>query len=222
MNIEAVIFDLDGTLIDSMGVWLEVDNEYLLKRNIIPPENLIDDVQGGNSFTEFARYFKEKFDLPDSIQDIMNEWVSMVSDHYRNNIKLKSGVVDFIALLREMNIPIGVGTSNEMKLTKSVLKSNHLYSHIKSIVCGCSDIKGKPFPDIFLQVAKELNVEPQHCLVIEDTLVGVKAAKNAGMIAFAIAEENSANKRNQIIKISDFFAENFDQLKMEFIRRFCS
>lgn len=212
-NFKAVIFDLDGTLIDSMGIWFEVDKQYLLKRKIKVPENLFDQVEGGNSFIEIARFFKEKFALPDSLEEIMAEWTSMVEEYYRSKIPLRPGVRELLQDLKKKGIKTGIGTSNSMKLTRTVLQVNGVLDKFDHIVAGCSEIKGKPFPDIFLQVAEALRVEPQECLVIEDVLVGVQAAKNAGMTVYAVHDEFSQDKISQIKQEADLFAEDFQQIK---------
>ncbi len=209
MKYKAVIFDLDGTLIDSMGIWFEVDKQYLLKRNIKVPENLFDQVEGGNSFIEIARFFKEKFSLPDTLEEIMNEWTEMVEEYYQSKISLRPGVKELLEYLKKKGLKTGIGTSNSMKLTRTVLQANGVLDLFDHIVAGCSEIKGKPFPDIFLQVAEFLQVEPQECLVIEDVLVGVQAARNAGMTVFAVYDQYSEDYMSQIKQEADLFAEDF-------------
>jgi HAD superfamily hydrolase (TIGR01509 family) len=191
---------------------LQVDYEFLGKRNIPVPENLFEDVVGGNSFVEVAQFFKEKFKLKESVESIMNEWTAMVETHYKNDVKLKPGVLKLLKLLDKNNIKIGVGTSNSCHLAKTVLLSNNVIEYFGSIVDGKNDIKGKPFPDIFLKAAYELKVKPEKCIVIEDVLVGVKAAKNAGMKAFAIYDEHAVREEKEIRKTVDFYAENFEQI----------
>jgi HAD superfamily hydrolase (TIGR01509 family) len=212
MKYEAVIFDLDGTLIDSMGIWYEVDKEYLQKRGIEVPENLFDEVEGGNSFIEIARFFKTRFDLPDSLEDIMDEWTKMVEEYYRYKITLRPGVLELLEYLRSKQVKLGIGTSNSMELTKLVLSVNGVLSYFDHIVAGCEEIKGKPFPDIFLSVAEKLNVIPEKCLVVEDVLVGVQAAKKAGMEVYAVYDEYSKNKTAQIKATADHYVEDFKQL----------
>ena len=212
MKYKAVIFDLDGTLIDSMGIWIQVDKEYLKMRNIPVPNNLFKDVKTGNSFNEICQYFKDKFDLPDSIEEIGAEWTGMVEEYYETDVKLKAGAFDFLIFLQKTNIKIGVGTSNSKHLAETVLKANNVLEKFDSIVAGCEDIKGKPFPDIFLKVAEELNVVPKDCLVIEDVLIGVQAAKQAGMDVFGIYDEHADYETNKIKQTADFYAENFEEI----------
>ena len=208
MKYKAVIFDLDGTLIDSMGIWLQVDKEYLEKRNIPVPDDLFKDVPEGNSFNEICLYFKDKFQLPDSIEEIGNEWIEMVAEHYKINIKLNDGAEELIKYLYDQNVKIAIGTSNTKYLAETVLKANGVLQYFDSIVAGCEEIKGKPFPDIFLKAAEELGIDPKNCLVIEDTIYGVRAAHNGGMDAFAIFDDNDTHDIEKLKSEADFYAEN--------------
>lgn len=216
MKYKAVIFDLDGTLIDSMGIWIQIDKEYLEKRNIPVPDDLFKDVKTGNSFNEICQYFKDKFNLPDSIKEIGAEWTDMVAEHYKNEITLKSGAHEFINFLNANNIKMAIGTSNTKYLTKTVLSANGVLGFFESIVAGCEDIKGKPYPDIFLKAAKELNITPKECLVIEDTLHGVLAAHNANMDVFGIFDDNETHDVNAIKKEADFYAGSFIEIMEKF------
>jgi len=208
MKYKAVIFDLDGTLIDSMGIWLQVDKEYLEKRNIPVPDDLFKDVPEGNSFNEICLYFKDKFQLPDSIEEIGNEWIEMVAEHYKINIKLNDGAEELIKYLYDQNVKIAIGTSNTKYLAETVLKANGVLQYFDTIVAGCEEIKGKPFPDIFLKAAEELGIEPKDCLVIEDTIYGVRAAHNGGMDAFAIFDDNDTHDIEKLKSEADFYAED--------------
>ncbi|RLC46409.1 MAG: HAD family phosphatase [Candidatus Cloacimonadota bacterium] len=216
MKYKAVIFDLDGTLIDSMGIWLDVDKEYLIKRNIPVPEDLFEDVPEGNSFNEICQYFKDKFNLPDSIEEIGAEWTEMVSQHYKTDIKLNDGAEELIIFLHEKNVKMAIGTSNTKYLAETVLQVNGVLHYFDSIVAGCEEIKGKPFPDIFLKAAKELDVDPEDCLVIEDTLHGVRAAHNGKMDAFAIFDNNDTHEVDALREEADFYVESFNEIIEKF------
>lgn len=212
MKYKAVIFDLDGTLIDSMAIWLQVDKEYLEKRNIPVPDDLFEDVPEGNSYKEICQYFKDKFNLSDTIEEIGNEWKQMVVKHYEKGIDLKPGAHELIEFLNSQKVKMGIGTSNNKHLAETVLKANGVLFHFDSIIAGCEDIKGKPFPDIFLQTAEELDVDAADCLVIEDTLHGVRAAHNGGMDAFAIFDDNETHEVEKLKNEAEFYAENFEEI----------
>ena len=212
MKYKAVIFDLDGTLIDSMGIWLQVDKEYLEKRNIPAPADLFQDVPEGNSYKEICVYFKEKFNLPDSIEEIGSEWTEMVERHYETDIALKTGARELIEYLHSQKIKMAIGTSNNKHLAETVLKSNDVLQFFDAIIAGCEDIKGKPYPDIFLKAAAEMQIDPAACLVIEDTLLGVMAAHNGDMDAFAIFDDNETHDVEEMKKEADFYAEDFREI----------
>lgn len=179
-NIKAVIFDLDGTLIDSMWVWKQVDIEYLKKRGIILPEGIQKAIEGF-SFTETAMYFKNRFELEDSIDEIKNEWTEMVRDYYKSAIKVKKGVKEFLIYLSENNFKIALATSNFKDLAIDVLNSNDLIQYFDQIVTTCEVPRDKSYPDVFLETAKRLNISPEECIVFEDTLSAVEGAIQAGM-----------------------------------------
>lgn len=212
MILQAVIFDLDGTLIDSMGIWEQVDREFLGKRNIPVPADLFTAVEGGNSFIEIALYFKNRFNLPESISEIMQEWTDMVHHHYQQDVKLKPGATDLLSFLKDNRIKIGVGTSNSLLLTEAVLRANGILADIDAIVAGCQDIRGKPYPDIFLATAEKLGAEAGKCLVVEDVLVGIRAAKTAGMEVIALYDEHCLDTQEEIRNCADHYTRSFPEI----------
>jgi len=212
---QAVIFDLDGTLIDSMSIWRQVDQEFLGKRGIPVPDDLFAHLPKGNSYNQTALYFKERFALPDSVEDIMREWTEAVRWHYQHDMKLKDGVRDVINSLYNLQIPLAIGTSNHDDLVNVVLELHQLKQYFPIVVTGTDDMLGKPFPDIFLKVARQLQTEPAGCIVIEDTLNGIRAAKAAGMYAIAIYDHDADAERENIKAEADYYAESYEQVWLE-------
>lgn len=103
-NIEAVIFDLDGTLVDSMWMWKTIDIEYLARFGLEFPQDLQSSIEG-MSFSETAVYFKKRFNLPDSIDQIKSDWNQMAWDKYLYEVPLKEGVREFLEYLKERQFP---------------------------------------------------------------------------------------------------------------------
>ncbi len=213
MKIEAVIFDLDGTLIDSMGIWEDVDKVFLGRRNIDVPADLFEDMSTGNNFQGLAQHFKDRFQLTDTIEEIMKEWTEQVVEYYLHHIPVKDGVADLLQYLQDKSIPMAIGTSNSIFLTESVLGRHQLLPYFQYIVTGSEVEHGKPFPDIYLKTAQMLGIEPGKCLVIEDSLQGVQAGKAAGMQVVAIKDEFSRKEYDQICEQADYYTDHFQKIK---------
>lgn len=210
-NIKGAIFDMDGTLIDSMWVWSKIDEEYLTKRNISLPENLKQEIEH-MSFSEVAKYFKDRFNLTDTIEDIQSEWSSMASYHYTHDVKLKPGVKEFLLLLKSKGIKVGLATSNSIPLIEIVLKKNGIYDLFDSISTTDEVTRGKDFPDIYLLAAKRLNLQPEDCAVFEDILPAVKGAKLANMIVIGVHDLYSEYQKQDIINCADMYISQYDEL----------
>ena len=125
-DMKAAIFDLDGTLIDSMWVWEQIDKDYLESIGHPIPPNLKDDITH-LSFNQTAVYFKKRFNIKDSIDSIISTWNNMAFYQYANNIHLKKGAFEFLSHLKASNIKIGLATSNSIDLLTAVLKNNEIY-----------------------------------------------------------------------------------------------
>jgi HAD superfamily hydrolase (TIGR01509 family) len=212
MQYKAVIFDLDGTLIDSMQLWRKVDRDFLHKRGMAVPQDLFEHLPQGNSFIQTAQYFIDRFSLTDTVEGVMQEWTDMVTWHYENDVKLKPGAKRLVEKLYKNDIPIGLGTSNSYELAEKVLSQNGIWQLFSAVVTGDMHLMGKPFPDIYLKCAENLNLSPQDCVVIEDTLTGVQAAKAAGMQVIAIFDADSEEHHPRIQELADAFAHNYSEL----------
>lgn len=210
-DIQAVIFDMDGTIIDSMWVWKKIDYDFLTKREILVPPDIQQQIEG-LGFNDTARYFKEKFSLPDEIDDIKNEWMDMVRHYYTNVISLKKGVYQFISDLKAKGVKIGLATSNSRELSETILKRTGIYGFFDSIVTSCEVEKDKSCPDVFLRTAEELKICPSACLVFEDTLAGITGAKRAGMKVFAVYDEYSLPWKDKLIELADRYISDFEEI----------
>lgn len=211
-KIEAVIFDLDGTLVDSMGLWREIDIEFLGERGITYHDDLQEKIEG-MSFTETARFCKEYYCLSESVEELKAIWNQMAEQKYRYEVQLKSGVKEFLDLLKQRGIKMGIATSNSKELIQAVNDAYHFDAYMSCIVTACSVNKGKPAPDVYLEAARQLEVAPEACLVFEDIVKGIEAGKNAGMKVCAVEDAYSAFQRERKKEISDYYIETYEELK---------
>ena len=210
-NIKACIFDLDGTLVDSMWMWPEIDKEYLGRFGIEYDDNLKNEIDG-ISFHETAVYFKNKFGISDSIEKICKDWEDMAYDKYKYEVKEKRGCQKFLEQLKSMGIKMGIATSNKRSMVDVVLESLGMKNFFEVITTSDEVKKGKPAPDVYLTTAKLLNVEPKHCLVFEDVVAGIIAGKSAGMKVCAVEDDFTREVRQRKKELSDYYIDDYSEL----------
>ncbi len=211
-NKKAVIFDMDGSLVDSMWIWPEVDIVFMDKYKITPPPTFHKDIEG-KSYTETAQYFLDTFPtLNLSLEDVKQEWLDMTMELYTTKVPLKPGALDFIKRLYDEGILFGIATSNARPLVDATLKALHVEQYFSSVRTGCEVNASKPAPDVYLKVAEDLHVTPKECLVFEDVPQGIMAGKNAGMSVCAVDDEFSRPDNAQKKKLADYFIHDYGQI----------
>lgn len=211
-QIKAVIFDLDGTLVDSMGLWRDIDIEFLSARGIEYKDDLQEKIEG-MSFTETAVFCKDYYKLTESVEELKEIWNQMAEDKYRYEVQLKPGVMEFLEELKRRGIKMGIATSNSKELIAAVNEAYHFDRYISCVVTSCSVNRGKPAPDVYLEAARQLSVLPEECLVFEDIVKGIEAGKNAGMLVCAVEDSFSAEQRERKKAISDYYIESYDEIR---------
>ena len=211
INFKGHIFDLDGTLIDSMWVWSQIDIDFLSEKGLAVPNNLHEEITH-LSFQQTAEYFRTRFNLTDSIEDIMNYWNDMAYDYYSTKVILKAGVSDYLNKLKKEGCKIGLATSNSLPLLEAVLKNNNIYHLFDSITITDEVKKSKDNPDIYLLSAKKLGLSPNECIVYEDILAALKGAKAANMHVAAVYDLASESQSTEIKKCCDFYITDYNKL----------
>jgi len=207
-NIEAVLFDMDGTLLDSMWLWKTIDIEYLKRHNVEYPEGLQEGI-AGKSFHETAIYFKERFGIKDDIEKMKNDWNDMAYDLYKHRVKPKKGADVLVKKLREKGIKTGICTSNSIELTEVALKANNMENDFDVILTGSEIMKGKPDPYIYLESARRLGVNSKACLVFEDIVSGILSGQNAGMKVIAVNDDFSKEETDRKMKLTGMVIDDF-------------
>lgn len=208
---QGFIFDLDGTLVDSMGIWKQIDIQYLGKFGISLPEGLQEEIEGF-SFTETAVYFKNRFGIKDSIEQIKQEWNDMTYQIYQDEVGLKPGVTELLDYAQKHQIPCAIATSNSIELVRCVLKSNKIDSYFTTIVTGCDVGKSKPEPDVYLCAASRMGISPEKCMVFEDIVPGIEGAHRAGMPVCVIDDAYSRYQETEKRKKADYYVTDFCQM----------
>lgn len=207
----AFLFDLDGTLVDSMWMWKSIDIEFLGSYGHECPPELQRAIEG-MSFSETAVYFKERFGLPLTTEEIKAVWTRMSIDKYRHEVPPKRGAMEFLAYAGEQGIFCGIATSNGRDMVDAVLDSLGMRPFFQAVTTACEVKAGKPEPDIYLKVAKDLGVEPAECMVFEDVPAGILAGKRAGMTVCAVDDEFSRAMEAEKRSMADYFIRDYFEL----------
>ncbi len=210
-GIRAVIFDMDGTLIDSMWVWRDVDDEFLKDRGFSNDKQHEFGIEG-MSFEETAVYFKEFYHLPESVEEIMDHWNQMAYDRYANDVPYKKGAKELLKACREAGLKTAIATSNIRTLAEATGRRLGFDRYIDVMVTAAEVKKGKPSPDIYLKAAEKLSVSPGECLVFEDLCQGIRAGRAAGMRVCAVADVYSEEQEDTKRELSDCFVQDYLEL----------
>jgi len=185
MSIEAVIFDMDGVLIDSEQIWDQAREDYVRNAGGTWHGGAQREMMGMSS-TEWSRYMHERLGVPRSPEQINADVVALIADIYRKRgVPLLDGARDAVRRLAAV-FPLGLASSSNRPIIDEVLDVTGLRGAFRATVSSEEVARGKPAPDVYLAAAERLGREPRRCAGIEDSNNGILAVKNAGMRAVAI------------------------------------
>ena len=205
---KAYIFDLDGTLLDSMGVWLNIDIEFLEKRGLAVPDDYFDKISS-MGFSQIAAYTIERFHLPDTVDGLLREWSDMAAHAYGHTVQMKPHAKEYLFALRERGARLAIATSAIPELCDLALRAHGICDWF-SVVCNSNEVGcGKSRPDVFLLAARKLGADPCECVVFEDILDAVKSAKSVGMTVCGVYDKASASDWDAIRGMADYAIADF-------------
>ncbi|MFY9119681.1 MAG: HAD family phosphatase [Syntrophomonadaceae bacterium] len=209
MKLKGAIFDLDGTLLDSMPFWESLGADYLKHKGYNPPENIIE-ILAAMSLSQSARYFKKEYSIPDSEEGIIREIIGLMENQYRLTVPLKASVIPFLDRLYENNVRMCVATATDYDLAKAALDRLGALKYFDFILSCSQAGVGKDEPEFFLK-ALELLKTPQHeTMVFEDALHAIKSAKAAGLLVTGVYDKSSYKHQEAIKSEADIYLNSFE------------
>lgn len=203
MNKKFVIFDMDGTLIDSMKIWSNLGREYLRARGI--SGDIEKEMQEIVPLTmrEAAELFRERFSLPEDADRIAQEMYGLMEEHYKNDIPLKKGIREYLERLKKAGVRMCVASATAEYLMEACLERLGILSWFDFILSCESIHTSKREPKIYFEAARRLRAVPEETAVYEDVLHAVQTAKKAGFYVVGVYDEESDSQWEQIGKAAD-------------------
>lgn len=210
--LRGAIFDMDGTLLDSMPVWDHAGESYLESLGITPELDLSRKL-ATFSMMEGAVYMKEKYELPYSYEEIIDGVKDIVRECYFEKVPSKPGVREFLEELKRRGVPMTVATATDLDLAEAALERNGIASYFTKIVT-CRDAgAGKSQPDVFHLARSYMKTELEDTWVFEDALHAINTAKNAGYPVCAVYEQANEDEMDEIQRTSDLFLNDFTEVR---------
>lgn len=191
--IKAAIFDMDGTILDSMCVWDKPGMDYFNSIGINPPEQMWENMRE-MSISEAADYMINSCKLSITTEEMLKIWMEELGERYRTRTKLKPGAKEYIEKLYGMGVKMCLATSSDKKIAEEMLEKHGLKAMFAFVITDEDVGATKTSPDIFLEAARRLGESPKDCVVIEDSWHAINTAAKAGFRVWGV--EDSANEEN--------------------------
>lgn len=208
-DFEGAVFDMDGTLVDSMRMWQSTGSTYIKSKGLIPEDGL-DRILYPMTMAELAEYLNKHYKLAQDNQTIITEYNSLVEQQYKTAIPLKSGVMEFLTLLKKHHIPAAIATATDRHLAEAVLERLKIAEFFTGIVTSTEAGSAKAeSPAIFHMARKLLGTPIEKTVIFEDAFFAVRTAKKAGYPVAALYDETAQCSAEKMKEYSDWYALSF-------------
>lgn len=214
-TLQGVIFDLDGTLLDSTGMWRQVDGRLMAHYGKEVPPDLSETVQR-MSIEEFSQFFVEEFDLPVTPEQIAQQVADMVAEEYREKLQLKPHVPEILDWLDQQDIPYGVATATYGGTGRGGAAAAHVWERLRFLLTEQNAGAPKTQPRIFQLAAQKLHLGRRQIAVVEDSLHALEGAKNGGFFTIGIADPENAPVWKEICATATVHIHDILEMKQFF------
>jgi HAD superfamily hydrolase (TIGR01509 family) len=210
--IDAIIFDLDGVILDTEELWNEVREGLARERGGRWSEQAQADMMGMSS-VEWSRYMHDQLGLADPPEEISREVVRRMLERYSQQLPLIDGAVDAVKRMAE-RWPLGLASSSNRELIDRTLEVSGLAAYFRATVSSEEVERGKPAPDVYLEAAQRLAVDPTRAVAIEDSASGIRSADAAGLYVVAIPNR-AFPPPDDVVALADVVLESIKDLGPE-------
>ena len=207
-NIDAAMFDLDGTIFDSVGLWHEIDDIFLGKRGIAPSYEYKHGI-AALGFTASAYYTIDFYNLKDTPEQLMSEWNELARKAYAEEIQLLLGAREYVKQCRAAGKTITAVTSLHRDFATSCMRNNGIYELFDNIFTSDETGLAKASADIYLYAAREVGVAPERCIAFDDVAAAIVSAKTAGFTT--VAMDGKMLDRNAVKNYADYIISGWHE-----------
>ena len=205
-----LIFDLDGTLIDSNGVWVDVDKTFLGRRGVAYSKEYHDGV-AHTILQNAALFTKDYLNLKESCEEIIAEWLELAKDAY-SHVPLKPHAREFLEKCKAEGQQMIIFTASVPSHCRTALANLEIGDYFYKIIFAKKMGVNKNTPEIFYRVADMFHVDPKDCVLFDDSLAACKAAKTAGMKVVGVQDDHAKDDWEDMRKLCDRFVTDFGEL----------
>lgn len=209
---KGIMFDVDGTILDSMKIWMEAGKRYLDQFGIEEKENIAE-ILFNLTMSEGAKYIKETYKIDKTIQEIIDGMNSIVYEFYEKEAMPKDGVLEFIGYLYDNKIPMTVVTSTDRPMIEAAFKRLDLEKYFKKIFTSSEVGKGKDNPLIFEKAIEEMNSNKEGTWLIDDAFYSLNTAYNNGINTVGIYDDSSKLHQEKVKSVSTIYIKDWTQVK---------
>lgn len=209
---KGLIFDLDGTLLDSMPAWQEQLDLLFIRHGMTPPPDLLDRTKTLGLETATALLLEE-FGIDEVPAEVYQQFQTAMDEQYRTAIPLKPGVLEFLQQMQG-KVQMAVATATSHQLVEEVFKRHNLYQYFHSVTTVADVGVGKHEPTVFLAAAEKMDLAATNCVVFEDSLAAIRSAKRAGFTTIAIAEATNQSEQAALQAEADKYIQDFCNLTL--------
>ena len=210
-KIDGAIFDLDGTVLDSMHIWSEIGLLFLKNKGIEPPSGKEDGFDK-MSMVQAAEYYIKNIDPKATVMDIVNEVNALVQDFYFNEVIKKDGVTEFLEFLKNKGVKMCIATATDKHLVKKALERNGLLDYFTEIFTCSSVGAGKDTPVIYNVALEHLGTSKENTYIFEDAFYAIETAKNAGYKIIGINDVSEKSSPEEVKKLCDYYVNDYTEI----------